>query len=446
MTKAAISAVAVLAALVFFVLAFAVRDPGTPPPQPAEGAAPAASTPAQAATQADQGFLYGRVTTTDDATYEGRLRWGGDQEAFWNDSFNGVRKENPWAVHLPSTTPQAERRPMEIFGFEIGGKDPSTALPRPFVARFGDIVRIDAQMSVVEVTLKSGSLVVLDRFASGDIDDGVRVWDLRRGTVNLDARRIRAIEFLPTPALAGAPGRMHGTVYTRQGEFTGFILWDRQDCAGDDELTGRAAGSDIALRYDTLRSIARDSRDSARVTLGDGREIVLSNSRDVSHDNRGIYVDDDRYGRVLIAWDTFERVEFSSAGSGPAYSDFLPGRTLVGTVTTRDGRRLTGRLVYDFDESETTDALDAPSQGLDYSVPFSLISAIVTGQAESNGDRRVGVVLSDGREVRLERTGDLGNEHAGMLIFVDGGDEQPEHIAWSDVTRIDFDGHSGARR
>ena len=151
---------------------------------------------------------------------------------------------------------------------------------------------------------------------------------------------------------------------TRQGDFTGFVQWNREECVGPDELDGHTADGELSLRFDTIRSIARNSRDSSLVTLLDGREIVLSDTREVGHGNRGIYVDDRRYGRVLISWDAFERVDFSPGGSGPAYGDFPPGRPLTGSVTTRAGRRLAGRLVYDLDESETTETLDAPSQGV----------------------------------------------------------------------------------
>ena len=47
--------------------------------------------PGRAASEDRGGFLYGLLTTTDGATYEGRLRWGGDQEAFWGDYFNGSK-------------------------------------------------------------------------------------------------------------------------------------------------------------------------------------------------------------------------------------------------------------------------------------------------------------------------------------------------------------------
>jgi hypothetical protein len=435
MTRATIAGGAFVTALVVLVLALLVRDGALEQDvEPAAATAPAItpSTPAAAepATEVHPGFLYGRITAVDGDTYEGRLRWGGDQEAFWGDYFNGARDENPWAVHAPN-----ERSPIEIFGFAIGGRDRPINFGRPFMARFGDIARIEAHVGDVQVTLKSGTVFALDRFAAGDIDDGVRVWDGRRGVVDLDARRIRTIEFLPTAPLVAAPDRLHGTVRTRQDDFTGFIQWDRQDCVGADLLDGRTANGELRLRYDTIRSIARHSRDRAMVTLLDGRELVLSDTREVGHGNRGIYVDDGRYGRVLISWDAFERVDFSPSGSGPAYGDFPSGRPLAGSVTTRDGRRLAGRLVYDFDESETTETFDAPSQGVDYTIPFGLIASIVPSGREGQSAQRATVVLHDGEELQLERTGDLGEGNAGILIFVDGR-ERPEYVPWTDVEQV----------
>jgi hypothetical protein len=52
------------------------------------------------------------------------------------------------------------------------------------------------------------------------------------------------------------------------------------------------------------------------------------------------------------------------------------------------GRRLAGRLVYDLDESEVTETLDAPSQGVNYTIPFGLIASIVLPNAEERGGQR----------------------------------------------------------
>jgi len=443
-TRATVAGGAFAAVLILFAFAAGHRalkkdvDP-TPATSPAITPATAAAT-VQATVEAP-GFLYGRITTTGDATYEGRLRWGGDEEAFWGDYFNGAKKENPWASHVPPERLPKERRPIEIFGVVIAQREHPIDLGRLFMARFGDIARVEARGRDVRVTLKSGTVFDLDRFEASDFDDGVRVWDGRRGVVNLDSLRIRTIELLPTARLGAAPDRLHGTVRTRQGDFTGFVQWDREKCVGTDELDGHTAGGERRLRFDTIRSIARRSRDSSRVTLKDGREIVLSGTREVGHGNRGIYVDDRRYGRVLVSWDAFERIDFSpgdTGGTGPAYGDFPPGRPLTGRVTTRAGRRLAGRLVYDLDESETTETLDAPSQGVDYTIPFGLIASIVQPGREERGAQRARVTLHSGEELQLERTGDLGKGNAGMLIFVDGG-PRPEYVPWTDVEQVDFD-------
>ena len=67
-----------------------------------------------------------------------------------------------------------------------------------------------------------------------------------------------------------------------------------------------------------------------------------------------------------------------------------------------------------------------------------MISSIVFADREEHGAQRARVTLHSGEELQLERTGDLGERNAGMLIFVDGR-ERPEYVPWSDVERVDFD-------
>jgi len=434
MTRATIAGGAIATVLILLALALAAalwfREQDVDRSAVTTSSGPAVS-------EAHQSFLYGRLTTNDGVTYEGRLRWGGDEEAFWGDYFNGFKDKNPWVAHVPPEQLK-ESLPLEIFGLEIAHYESQIDLGRPFMARFGDIARIEANGRDLRVTLKSGTVFHLDRYAADDLADGIRVWDDRRGVVDFDEGRIRSIELLHSGWLGTVPDRLHGTVRTRQGDFTGFVQWDRKECLGTDELDGHTAAGELSLRFDTIRSIARNARDNALVTLLDSREIVLSDTREDGYGNRGIYVDDRRYGRVLVSWDAFERVDFTPGGSGPAYADFPPGRPLRGTVTTRAGRRLTGRLVYDLDESETTETLDAPSQGVDYTIPFGLISSIVSADREERGTQPARVTLHSGEELQLERTGDLGERNAGMLIFVDGR-ERPEYVRWIDVEQVDFD-------
>ena len=241
----------------------------------------------------------------------------------------------------------------------------------------------------MRVTLKSGTVFDLDRFAASDFDDGVRVWDGRRGVVDLDSSgSARSSSSHPRARRRTRPAAGYGAHAARR-----LHRLRPMGPGGVRRLRrapGHTAGGERSLRFDAIRSIARRSRDSSLVTLLDGRKIVLSGAREVGQGNRGIYVDDPRYGRVLVSWDAFERVEFSPGGSGPVYGDFPPGRPLTGSVTTRDGRRLAGRLVYDLDESESTETLDAPSKGVDYTIPFGLIASIVAPDARARRPARQG--------------------------------------------------------
>ena len=383
--------------------------------------------PAEAA-RIQPGYIYGRVVTNDGNTYEGRLRWGGDQEASWGDYFNGTKADNPWLASVPPgklpTTPNS----VQVFGLVLVHRDVPIYTDRRFMARFGDIARIDAHERDVRVTMKSGTVFRLNRMDASDFDDGVRVWDSTRGVLDLDSAQVKSVELLPTTGPIAAAGRLHGTVHTARGDFTGFVQWDREECVGTDKLDGSADGRKLSVRFDTIRSIARQTRNSSLLTLVDGRELVLSGTNDVGNGNRGVYVDDPRYGRVLVSWKAFERLDLSPAESGPAYGDFPPGRPLTGSVTTRDGRQLAGRLVYDLDESETTETFDAPLEGVDYTIPFGMIASIVLP------DR---VTLHNGEKLQLERDADLGKQNAGILIFVDGG-QHPEYLPWTEVARLAF--------
>jgi hypothetical protein len=370
-------------------------------------------------------FLHGRVTTVDGVAFEGRLRFGGDEEAFWSDYFNGFKAKNPWASLAPRSA---------LRGVDTG---------RPIMVRFGDITKIEAKGRNLRVTLKSGTRYDLNRYAADDFADGLRIWDQSGNVISLSERRIRTIELFPASTIAAsAPARLHGTVHTLQGDFTGFIQWNRREGVGLDELNGRvAAGAPIGIPFQTIRSIVRAGNGS-RVTMLDGREVVLSGTSEVGAGNAGLYVDDARYGRVLVSWDVFARADFGEVGSsgdhaGPAYSDFSAGRVLTGNVTTRGGRSVAGRLVFDLDESQTTETLDAPAGGVDYTIPLGMVASIMLPASGSASGRAL-VTLRSGEQLRLARAGDLGVRNAGILVFVAGRD-RPEYVSWGDVERLDFD-------
>jgi hypothetical protein len=414
-----------------------LRPASAPAGQPAASSPPAPATALPAA--ATQGFLYGRVTTADGGTLEGRLRWGGTQETFWNDYFIGVKRENPWVGMVPPDQLPPEDEPFEIFGIQIGKREGRSNSFRRLMVPFGQLARIESQGRDVRVTLKSGSVYDLDRLESSDFDDGLRVWDRSRGVVDLEPLQIRTVELLPTPPLGAVPGRLHGTVRTRQGELTGFIGWNRDLQLTTDELRGRAAQGWVTVRFADVRSIVPENDGArSRITLRDGRELVLGETPEVGEGHAGVYVHDPRYGRTLVYWRVFERVDFSPAGSGPAYGDFAPGEELVGTVTTRDGRTLAGRLVYDLDETETTDTVDATSAAsVSYTIAFDRIATIAPSLGDDGRVAGATLTLRNGETLRLEGTADVADGHGGVLVLGDGG-SAVENVPWAAVAKLEL--------
>jgi hypothetical protein len=376
-------------------------------------------------------LLYGRVRTLDGSTYEGRLRWGRDEEAFWGDYFNGVRKGNPWVAQVPPGRLPKRSDPLELFGIEILHRKRPIEPGRMFLARFGDLTRIEARGTNVYVTLKSGTAFLLARSEASDLDDGVRVWDRDHGIVDLDSLRISTIDLLESPAQGAAtPDRLFGTVHSSVGKFIGFVTWEKEQSLGSDELTV----GDLKLRFGNIRSIQRGLGETPEATLSDGRKLTFSSGLLTG---RGIYVDDSRYGRVLVSRQAFQSIQFSrTAAVGPGYGDFPVGRPLTGTVTTREGRALSGRLVYDLDESESTETLDAPLQGVNFNLPFGQIASIALPEAAHRAAQRATVTLHSGDRMELECSGDLGEGNAGILVFTDGLPQQPTYVPWSDVERI----------
>ncbi|MEM7413960.1 MAG: hypothetical protein AAF389_00600 [Gemmatimonadota bacterium] len=382
-------------------------------------------------TEVSAGYIYGRVTTSDGA-YEGRLRWGGDEEVLWTHQFNGRVVQNRWIEHVPSGV--GPKSGFSVLGVRLFGGTSSEALERPFMARFGDILRLEPRGREIHVTLKSGVVVVLDRFESDDLADGVRVEDRRRGTVDVDEWSIESIDFLATPAETGLPAALHGTIETASGTFTGLIQWDRTQALETDVLSGEESGSERSVPFSAVRSL-RPSGEELEITLRSGEQVVLAGERGFGEGSRGAYVDDARFGRVLVGWDVMERVTFSAGGAAPAFETFEPGASLEGEILTTWGDRYTGRIVFDLDEAETTSTLDAPANGIDYLMPFSLVSAIDLANEEV-----AEVALSTGVSVELDRAGDLGPHNGGVLVFGDSG--TVDYIGWADVARIVFDARS----
>jgi hypothetical protein len=101
-------------------------------------------------------------------------------------------------------------------------------------------------------------------------------------------------------------------------------------------------------------------------------------------------------------------------------------------------------VVYDFDESQSTDTFDGTFKGMGRTIPFALIASISTPHGQKSGSpAHATVTLRSGDNLLFERTGDLGERTTGVLVFT-ADNQRPEYVRWSDIARIDFDAPANA--
>lgn len=386
--------------------------------------------PGVAGATGNEGFLYGTVETDNGNTYRGFLRWG-TEEAFWDDHFNSTKDELEYADRLDRE--ERQRHEINIFGVTIGWHS-SSGSGRSLIVRYGDLREIEpAGGDRARVTLKNGTVLHLDG-GSNDLGATITVQDESLGEVKLKWRNIDRIAFSAAPADVEPPAaRLYGTLKTFDQTYTGFIQWDLQECLSTDELDGDTDDGEVSIEMGKIAAIEKRSRRNAYVELWDGRRLLLGGTNDVNSSNDGIFIEDERFGRVEVGWGDFERLEFERIeSSGRGYDDYAPARTLRGTVIDTSGRRHVGKIVFDLDESETWEVLDGDLGDVDYHIPFEMIAAIEPRSSDSSY-----VVLRNGVEIELEDSQDVSDRNDGVVIVPIEGRET--YVAWRKVERIELD-------
>ena len=394
----------------------------------------ALSLAAPAAVGANQdvsGYLYGTIETTSGNSYTGLLRWG-REEAFWDDHFNATKQDEPATGRLPRGYKRQPRR-VEVFGLEISGPWEHSWSQRQLLVRFGDLAEIRPRGDDrAELVLRNGETLRIEG-GSNDLGGKIKVWDSAVGKIDVDWDRVRSIKFAPTPASARPEGqRLWTRVRTTVGIFTGYLQWDKEEALTVDELDGDTDDGDVSIPMGKIRAIERRSRRSSRVELVDGRVLELSDTNDVDSSNRGIVVEDARFGRVEIPWDVFERADIEVAkDSGRSYGDYPSLGEIRARVTLRGGRTRQGRIAFDLDETFLWELLDGYADDVEYHIPFVRVKSV-----RPLGTRRAEVTLDNGLKLRLEGQTDVGDDNAG-IAFLESADDEG-YVAWDEVELVEI--------
>lgn len=393
----------------------------------------------------DEGFIYGKVYMYDDRVYEGPIRWG-KEEVYWIDIFNAGKEKNPNLKFLSSRErDDLERRQSEwgywgsSFWTKWVGADWGNGngdFTHQFSCQFGELKSIEPDSrKYVNVELQNGTKFSLLGEGYNDVGLEIRIMDKEMGQVEIEWNRIQKVEFIKTPKRIenkfGNP--LYGTVEAYGKKFTGYIQWDHDERISTDKLDGDSEDGDLSIEMGKIKSIERTGGRSL-VVLKSGRELRMDGSNDVSSGHRGVIVMNNDFPSIDIPWDEFDKVTFTEfiGSPGITYDDFKQQKALTGTITTQDGKTLSGKIVYDLDEEFQHELLQGKNNDFEYTIPFHRIKRIE--QASLN---RCLVELKSGEKLSLTDTQDVNEKNQGVLVFSDAKSD-PKYIPWEEVKSIDF--------
>jgi hypothetical protein len=405
------------------------------------------------------GRIWGRVETVSGRVFEGFIRWDRN-EGSWVDVLDGSKDLVPdgylaWNDRTASPEPIPERV-VEYGGYRISFPDHLSNFPSTAESgiRFGHIRRLEVRDDRgATLELKSGEMLELSGGGT-DLGRGVReilVEELGGREVQVGWSDLRAVEFGAAPSGAVPSGnRLHGTVRDRSGhEYTGFVAWNADKILDTERLEGREGAQRREIPLGRVAAVERTDA-GARVTLLDGSEVGLTGPGDVGRGSQRILVSDPGLGSVEVRWRDVEWVRLHPPTRILAHDDFDGGRPLVGTVVTREGHELQGRVRWDADEEYSWEFLDGSRDGVSFDVEFGEIVSIerLAGHAVTvnvgagvgvERERRDGarVTLRDGRVLELTGSNDVTRNNKGIWVQTEPGSEWIS-VRWEDFQTIRF--------
>jgi hypothetical protein len=394
----------------------------------------------------DEGFIYGKIYTEDNKVYEGPIRWG-KEEAYWVDMFNASKERNENLRYLSDKDREnldekrydwfhwswnSHGREWHGWRSESGNDD----YVHQFSCQFGEMKTLKPLSSkYAEIELKDGTKVEVNGEGYNDVGLDIRIADKELGEMSIYWNRIEKIEFMNTPSTLstkfGQP--LYGTVEAFGEKFTGYIQWDHDERLSTDKLDGDSDDGDVSIEFSKIRSIERKAG-ASQVVLKSGRELFLDGSNDVSSGHRGVIVMNKDFPSIDIPWREFNKVTFEDKTPGPVatYSQFAAPKEINATVTRHDGKTLTGKIVYDLDETFDFELLQGKQGDFEYSTPFRNIKKL-----KPQGNYRCTVELRSGKSITLDEGQDVAEKNQGVLVFASGQGE-PTYVAWEDIDQIEF--------
>ena len=398
--------------------------------------------------------IWGQVVTQDGETHTGFVRFRG--VASWEDFFIAGKNipEEHYQDWLDATRDgKPHLRIVEFKGHRITWeeKHPDFVESPDAGIRLGHLASlIPDTVGDVEVLTRAGTRLELTepRWRWRDI---VVEADDRSDLVHLHGRDVTRIEFSAAPA-GDRPRsrRLHGTVQDRSGRsFTGFVDPRALNRGGNvllesDMLDDFENEDTKSIRLDRIRSLERTSTGVA-ATLVSGEVLSLFDDASGPFHPRPFRISDPALGSISVEWRAFHSIRFHEPAQPAGYDAFDGGRLLHGTIVTRDGEELAGRIRWNAHEEWSWESLNGTSEDVDFAIEFANIRRIEWTGEEADGVR---VTVLDGRTFELTGSSDVGHDNKGIFVFpprggeaeaADAGEGPPwRYVAWDDFREARF--------
>ncbi len=263
-------------------------------------------------------LIHATVTWENGESRTGYLRWE-NEEATWDDLFHCGYRKSPWADFIDHKALKKEKRTryFETHGlfdrlkYALNEEDKPGPGWRMFLIRFGDIQEFEIHSGEDDFIITAdGSRHRIGGYAN---DDGSDLWLYVKGQQPLEIswNDLTSIKFSAAPDdFPPFADRLHGTVQTTHGSFTGPIMWDKSECLSIDILNGKNDQGDQSVAMGKIRSIEKKNSQSVHIVEKDGRTYDMQGSNDVNRNNRGIWILSNDQGWINVPWKRFRKVTF----------------------------------------------------------------------------------------------------------------------------------------
>lgn len=225
--------------------------------------------------------LYGTVETRDDK-FTGYIQWDHD-ERVGTDELDGDTRDGDLSIE------------------------------------FGRIESIERDGGGSTVVLKSGRELYLD--GSNDVGSGHRgvIVTTDFGRVDIKWREFEKVTFTKAPGSGESYGsfknqqELMGTVVDEDGKsYKGKIVYDLDEAYDFEILHGEDRNEiEYLIPFDKIASITPRGYNESEVSLKNGNKLRLEESQDVSEDNTGVLIFEDKNDPTYVRWGDIQEIKFN---------------------------------------------------------------------------------------------------------------------------------------